>query len=411
MVSPLRDPEIVAMVRHHHERLDGSGYPSGLAGDDIPLGARIIAVADTFDAITSVRPYRRPRKQQAALQILKDEAGERLDAEAVAVFLTYYAGRRTAAWSSLALALPERMIAFLTGGAGPIAQGVAATVATVGITAAMAGPVIHPEPPAPRVASANHLLAAEVDAKASAAAVRAAAGPVHTAPHRHRAATLQTSRSVGEGSPAVSHTTPTPTADPGATEAAKSPVSALRIGGAGWVPENSTESAPDPASGRAGSGDSGSGDPGSGNSGNGQGNSGSGNPDKGKPEKDKEKPEKDKSDKDKPDKDKSESGNSDSGNSGSGNSGSGNSGSGNSGSGNSGSGNSGSGNSGSGNSGSGNSGSGNSGSGNSGSGKSGSGKSGSGKSGSGKSGSSGGGLTDLIDTVLNPVLSPILGHH
>ena len=59
-----------------------------------------------------------PRKQQAALQILKEEAGERLDAEAVAVFLTYYAGRRTAAWSSLALALPERMIAFLTGGAG-----------------------------------------------------------------------------------------------------------------------------------------------------------------------------------------------------------------------------------------------------------------------------------------------------
>ena len=68
------------MVRHHHERLDGSGYPDGLAGDEIPLGARIIAVADTFDAITSVRPYRPPRKQQAALKILKEEAGTRLDA-------------------------------------------------------------------------------------------------------------------------------------------------------------------------------------------------------------------------------------------------------------------------------------------------------------------------------------------
>ena len=44
------------MVRDHHERLDGSGYPAGLRGDAIPLGARIIAVADTFDAITSERP-------------------------------------------------------------------------------------------------------------------------------------------------------------------------------------------------------------------------------------------------------------------------------------------------------------------------------------------------------------------
>ena len=64
MLAPLEDPEIVAMVRHHHERLDGSGYPDGLAGDEIPLGARIIAVADTFDAITSVRAL--PVSAQAA---------------------------------------------------------------------------------------------------------------------------------------------------------------------------------------------------------------------------------------------------------------------------------------------------------------------------------------------------------
>ena len=80
MLRPLGDPEIEAMVRHHHERLDGNGYPDALAGESIPLGARIIAVADTFDAITSVRPYRPPRNQHAALKILKAEAGTRLDA-------------------------------------------------------------------------------------------------------------------------------------------------------------------------------------------------------------------------------------------------------------------------------------------------------------------------------------------
>jgi HD-GYP domain-containing protein (c-di-GMP phosphodiesterase class II) len=56
MAGVLHDPELTAMVLHHHERIDGTGYPSGLSGEEIPLGARIIAVADTFDAITSARP-------------------------------------------------------------------------------------------------------------------------------------------------------------------------------------------------------------------------------------------------------------------------------------------------------------------------------------------------------------------
>ncbi len=58
MLEAAGDPEITAIVRHHHERVDGRGYPDGLLGSNIPLGARIIAVADTFDAITSNRPYR-----------------------------------------------------------------------------------------------------------------------------------------------------------------------------------------------------------------------------------------------------------------------------------------------------------------------------------------------------------------
>lgn len=66
-------------VYAHHERLDGKGYPRNLKAGDIPLGARIVAVADSYDAITTDRPYQRGRSQEIALGILKDHAGERWD--------------------------------------------------------------------------------------------------------------------------------------------------------------------------------------------------------------------------------------------------------------------------------------------------------------------------------------------
>jgi len=76
-----------AVIRHHHERWDGSGYPDGLAGAAIPLGARIVAVADVFDALTSDRPYRGALPRDTALAYLGEEAGRTLDADIVAVFL------------------------------------------------------------------------------------------------------------------------------------------------------------------------------------------------------------------------------------------------------------------------------------------------------------------------------------
>ncbi len=94
MVSILGDAELEQIVRHHHERLDGLGYPSGLKGDAIPLGARIIAVADTFDAITSARPYRDAKPHKAALDILSREAGTQLDSDAVNAFRSVYLARR-----------------------------------------------------------------------------------------------------------------------------------------------------------------------------------------------------------------------------------------------------------------------------------------------------------------------------
>ena len=70
-------------VRHHHERIDGSGYPDGLAGDAIPVEARIVAVADAFSAITADRPYRRARSAFEALAELRGRSGRDHDAEAV----------------------------------------------------------------------------------------------------------------------------------------------------------------------------------------------------------------------------------------------------------------------------------------------------------------------------------------
>jgi HD-GYP domain-containing protein (c-di-GMP phosphodiesterase class II) len=67
------------LVRHHHERFDGRGYPDGLTGEAIPLGARVIAVADAFDAMTSDRPYRKALPLEVAVRELRDGAGRQFD--------------------------------------------------------------------------------------------------------------------------------------------------------------------------------------------------------------------------------------------------------------------------------------------------------------------------------------------
>jgi putative nucleotidyltransferase with HDIG domain len=86
--------DLAAIIRHHHERFDGDGYPDGLAGEAIPLGARIVAVADTFDAVTSTRPYREAMAEREALSLLWSEAGRQLDPKVVAAFCAYYSGPR-----------------------------------------------------------------------------------------------------------------------------------------------------------------------------------------------------------------------------------------------------------------------------------------------------------------------------
>ena len=83
---PLLDDERL-IVRHHHERWDGGGYPDGLAGNDIPLLARIMAVADSFDAMTTDRPYRKGLHHETAISDIKANKNKQFDKKIVDVFL------------------------------------------------------------------------------------------------------------------------------------------------------------------------------------------------------------------------------------------------------------------------------------------------------------------------------------
>ena len=73
----------------HHEKWDGSGYPRGLAGEQIPVEARIVAIADVFDALTSVRPYKPAWPVERAVELLKSESGRHFEPRLVALFLDH----------------------------------------------------------------------------------------------------------------------------------------------------------------------------------------------------------------------------------------------------------------------------------------------------------------------------------
>jgi len=142
MVSTLRDDELTAMVRHHHERLDGTGYPDRLAGEAIPIGARILAVADTFDAITSTRSYRHAHAHKKALDILAAEAGTQLDPDAVRAFCSCYSGRRTLAYWTILVNARPRLASWVGGGLAPAKAATAVNVMATAATATAIGGVL-----------------------------------------------------------------------------------------------------------------------------------------------------------------------------------------------------------------------------------------------------------------------------
>ena len=157
MLRSVRDPQLAAIVRHHHERLDGSGYPDGLAGEQIPLGARIIAVADTFDAMTSARPYRDAHRHRAGLEILAAQAGSQLDGQAVAAFRERYSARMSVAPWAFLTAVSARALAPLglaSGGLGAAGTSLGQLAPTLGAAGLLA---LVPAVGRPQSATARHV--------------------------------------------------------------------------------------------------------------------------------------------------------------------------------------------------------------------------------------------------------------
>lgn len=93
-------------IRHHHERMDGAGYPYGITGDQIPLHARIILIADTFDAMTTTRPYRKGLAFEIAYKELKTFAGRQFDPHLVKIFLEAHPQ-----WGTLEQEITEEFVA------------------------------------------------------------------------------------------------------------------------------------------------------------------------------------------------------------------------------------------------------------------------------------------------------------
>lgn len=89
-VDRFKEEGIMDIVLYHHERFDGKGYPTGLKGTEIPLGARIVAVADTFDAMTSRRIYRNELDLEHTLAVIRQNKGTQFDPDVADAFLSLY---------------------------------------------------------------------------------------------------------------------------------------------------------------------------------------------------------------------------------------------------------------------------------------------------------------------------------
>jgi len=95
IMAPIKQlQKIIPSMRHHHERYDGEGYPDGIRGEEIPLPARIIAVADTFDAMTSDRPYQVATDEEEVMELIKSWAGTRFDPKVCEAFIQAFRNNR-----------------------------------------------------------------------------------------------------------------------------------------------------------------------------------------------------------------------------------------------------------------------------------------------------------------------------
>ena len=109
MLTPVKDKGLASIVLHHHERMGGGGHPEGLIGEEIPLGARIIAVANAFDGLTSRRPGRPACSQSEALAVLQAESGSAFDRRVVDTFRECCSARRSVLSLAFLTAVSERL--------------------------------------------------------------------------------------------------------------------------------------------------------------------------------------------------------------------------------------------------------------------------------------------------------------
>jgi HD-GYP domain-containing protein (c-di-GMP phosphodiesterase class II) len=88
ILAPIKHPyaDIPLTAKYHHERIDGRGYPDGLKDEQIPIGAKIVSLADSFDAMTTDRPYRRRRSFEDVVRDLRESSGKQFDGKVVAAF-------------------------------------------------------------------------------------------------------------------------------------------------------------------------------------------------------------------------------------------------------------------------------------------------------------------------------------
>jgi HD-GYP domain-containing protein (c-di-GMP phosphodiesterase class II) len=96
LLSAVGIPGLASIVRHHHENWDGSGYPDGLRGEDIPLGARVLSIVDCYDALTSDRPYRRALPHAVAVTMIQERRGTMYDPVIADAFLRIVRGLQPA---------------------------------------------------------------------------------------------------------------------------------------------------------------------------------------------------------------------------------------------------------------------------------------------------------------------------
>lgn len=293
MVAALEDEELTRFVRHHHERLDGRGYPDGLRGDEIPLGARIIAVADTFDAITSTRPYRAATSHKRALEVLRTESGTQLDPKAVEAFRSYYSGLRPLALWAVLVSLPQRLFSSLFDGLGTAvasaSKATAAAALVAGTAALSAGGFVHP-PASAETARRPVTVAAEPTADTGPQAWlrtgfqgQAVPGPRHVqkpaaerGPRRHTAAAFAAHGAPTSGAAGAAGDGPAAAAPSGSSVPAAAGggtgTSGPAVGGGGQGPTGEaghghggeSTTAGDPPSGASGEAPAATGHPGSG---------------------------------------------------------------------------------------------------------------------------------------------------